>query len=456
MTLEPPAPGPSAELEDLRARLAEAEEVLRALRHGEADALVIDTGAGDEVRFLGDAQAICRRFVDAVREGVATLSDDGDIISCDATLARTLGLPVARLLGTPMADHLAPEDREVLGAVLALPEAETGRREVHLVTDAGGSIPVYVSAFDLHGADGRRVCCVTFADLEELVSAETALRDSEERLLALNADLEVRVSDRTKELRTANESLSRGNADLLESNVELVVATEAKSAFLANMSHELRTPLNSIIGFSTVILQGLAGPLSDEQERQVRMVNESGKNLLVLVDDLLDLARIEAGRNVAVFEDIEVPGLVDAVVATLRPLADAKGLELTVDRAPGTDPLRSDPRMLRQILTNLLGNAVKFTESGVVSLSVSVENGRMLFAVADTGHGIRAEDVPRIMEDFYQARPSEEAKMAGTGLGLAICSRLAEAIGATLDISSEFGVGSTFTLRVPCAIDPAA
>jgi signal transduction histidine kinase len=456
MTREPTVPGPSAELEDLRARLAEAEEVLRALHHGAADALVIDTGAGDEIRFLGDAQAIYRWFTDAVREGVATLSADGDIVSCDACLARTLGLPVARLLGAPMADHMAPEDREVLSAVLALPEAETGRRKVHLVTDAGGSVPAYVSTFILRGVDEQQVRCVMFTDLEELVSAEKDMRDSEERLLALNAELEARVSDRTERLRVANDRLSRVNADLLESNVELAAATEAKSAFLANMSHELRTPLNSIIGFSTVMLQGLAGQLGPEQDRQLRMVNESGKNLLALVDDLLDLARIEAGRNAAVFEDVEVPGLVNAVVTTVRPLADAKDLELTADHAPGTDLLRSDPRMLRQILTNLLGNAVKFTESGVVSLNVSVENGHMAFKVADTGHGIRAEDLPRIMEDFYQARPTEEAKMAGTGLGLAISSRLAKAIGATLDVTSEFGVGSTFTLRVPCAIDPAA
>jgi len=264
------------------------------------------------------------------------------------------------------------------------------------------------------------------------------------------------LSSSNKELSSTNEELSSVNSELTETNLRLEEATRAKSDFLANMSHELRTPLNSIIGFSGTLLQGLAGPLNAEQERQLGMVSASGKHLLSLVQDILDLSRIESGHSTAVFEEFEVPALMSGVLAMVRPQADAKGIGLALARGPGTDLLRSDPGHLRQILINLLGNAVKFTDSGAVSLGVSVENEQMLFAVADTGCGIRVDDVPRIMDDFYQAAPTAEAKSAGTGLGLTISSRLAEAIGGTLDVSSEFGIGSTFTLRVPCVIDPTA
>jgi len=178
-------PEPSAEVEDLRAQLAEAEDTLRAISDGQADALVIDVGRGDEVHFLGGGQSIYRRFIEAVSQGAATLSGDGTILSCDACLAKTLGIPLARVVGTSLADYLSPDDGEVLGAVLALSDAEPRRRKVRLTTDTGESVPVYVSASVLHGAGSQQVSCVIFTDLEEVVSAESALRDSEERYRGL-------------------------------------------------------------------------------------------------------------------------------------------------------------------------------------------------------------------------------------------------------------------------------
>jgi signal transduction histidine kinase len=288
-------------------------------------------------------------------------------------------------------------------------------------------------------------------------------RRAREEILRLNCELEERVQRRTEELSSSNRELSSTNevvsavnGELIEANLRLEEATRAKSYFLAAMSHELRTPLNSIIGFSGTLLQGLAGPLNVEQRTQLDMIGTSGRHLLSLIEEILDLSRIESGRSPAVLEEFEVPALVSGVLAMVRPLADAKGIGLALAREPGTDLLTSDPGLVRQILINLLGNAVKFTDSGAVSLGVSVEDDQMLFAVADTGRGIRVVDVPHIMEDFYQAAPTAEAKSAGTGLGLTISSRLAEAIGATLGVSSEFGIGSTFTLRVPCGIGVAA
>jgi PAS domain S-box-containing protein len=274
---------------------------------------------------------------------------------------------------------------------------------------------------------------------------------AEDEVLLLNVRLEERVRERTEALEATNDALAATNAHLRELNVELEEATRAKSDFLAGMSHELRTPLNSIIGFSGTLLQGLAGPLNAEQETQVRMVSASGRHLLTLIDEILDLSRIESGHAAATLEEFEVPALVSDALEMVRPMADGKDIGLPLVFGPGTDLLTSDPRHIRQILINLLANAVKFTDAGTVSVAVYVESGQMVFAVADTGCGIRDDDIPHLMDDFFQAAPMAGAKSAGTGLGLPIVSRLADAIGGTVDVVSEFGVGSTFTLRVPCA-----
>lgn len=263
----------------------------------------------------------------------------------------------------------------------------------------------------------------------------TERKQIEDAMLDLNAHLEQHVEERTQELSTANEGL--------------IEATRAKSEFLAAMSHELRTPLNSIIGFSDILLKGLAGPLNAEQELQLGMVCESGRHLLALVDDILDLSRIESGRTVAVLEKFDAVTLATSVVEMLRPLADSKGLGLTLNCEQAVEPVDSDPRFVSQILANLLGNAIKFTDSGSITLAMSVSDDQMTFSVADTGRGIPAADLPHITEHFYQAAPLREAKIEGAGLGLAISSQLAGMIGGVLHVSSKLGVGSTFTLQIP-------
>lgn len=274
-----------------------------------------------------------------------------------------------------------------------------------------------------------------------------ALREQrEDAIRALEFErqqLETLVAHRTGDLSAANEDLVRLNEELRE-------ATAAKSAFLARMSHELRTPLNSVIGFSGVLTQGLAGPLNEEQRTQIDMVNRSGRHLLALVDDVLDLARIEAGRTEIAPEVIDPRELVTEVVEAVRPLAERKGLDLTADPSNAEGVLYSDCGKIRQILFNLVGNAVKFTASGSVVLALAEEpDGGFSFTVSDTGPGIAESDQPGIFDAFTQITKPGELESEGTGLGLRISREFAHLLGGELTVESRLGTGSTFTLRLP-------
>lgn len=331
-------------------------------------------------------------------------------------------------------DDIAPTERIVADMIAGKQSA--CRFVKRYIRKDGSVVWADVSTSLKRDADGKPEYFVTtLVDITERKKAE-------DDVLSLNADLEERVRERTAELLAANR-------ELMETNEQLDEATRAKSAFLASMSHELRTPLNSIIGFSELLGLGLAGELMPEQAKQVGMIHASGKHLLSLVDDILDLSKIESGRTAAVIEECDVAGCVGSVLEMIRPLAAAKGLEVEYVCETEAASFRSDPRFVGQILTNLLGNAVKFTDSGTVTLRVTDDPKHLVFSVIDTGRGIEPEDLPHVMERFYQAQSKSEAKSEGAGLGLAISASLAEMIGASIDVESEQGVGSTFTLRVP-------
>ncbi|MDI6900903.1 MAG: PAS domain-containing protein [Anaerosomatales bacterium] len=239
-------------------------------------------------------------------------------------------------------------------------------------------------------------------------------------------------------------------AQLAEANAELRQATMAKSDFLTSMSHELRTPLNSIIGFSELLASGLVGPLSEEQEKQIKMILSSGKHLLALINDVLDLSKVEAGAAVVHAEEFDARAIVLEVAESLRPLAEEKGLELGVEVPDSACAMTSDPGKLRQILLNLGGNAVKFTEEGHVDVRLHYDGAVAVFEVADTGIGIPHGELTRVFEVFAQIERPGEVKPAGTGLGLALSRQYAELLGGRIVVQSEEGKGSTFTVLVPC------
>ncbi|GAP34422.1 PAS domain-containing sensor histidine kinase [Piscinibacter sakaiensis] len=240
---------------------------------------------------------------------------------------------------------------------------------------------------------------------------------------------------------------------LQEKNLELARANQEKSRFLAGMSHELRTPLNAIIGFTGILLMKLPGPLNDEQVQQLQTVQTSARHLLALINDLLDVSKIEAGRLELALEEVDVGALVEEVASALRPQALGKGLALQLLRPDEAVVLRTDRRALRQIVFNLVGNAVKFTAAGqvVVTLTRHGEGGpaHTEVAVEDTGIGIAEADRHRLFAAFTRLHEEQGSTTEGSGLGLHLSQRLAGRLGGRITLRSAPGVGSRFALELP-------
>ena len=287
-------------------------------------------------------------------------------------------------------------------------------------------------------------------ELKRQVRIQTReLRDRSEEISFLYAKMQQYANELEQRVALRTDELTKANRDLHVAKEAAESADRVKSAFLATMSHELRTPLNSIIGFTGILLQGLAGPLNAEQRKQLEMVRDSSRHLLALINDVLDISKIEAGQLEMrpVTFDLRASFLKTAGI--VKPLAEKKALDLRVDVAPTVGFVTSDPRRIEQILLNLLNNAVKFTERGSITLRAVRVGAAIRFSVADTGIGIKPENLGVLFQPFRQIDSGLARQHEGTGLGLAICRRLTELLGGSISVESEWGKGSVFTCTLP-------
>jgi len=271
--------------------------------------------------------------------------------------------------------------------------------------------------------------------LADMLGLHFERKQAEEELRKLNLELEQRIAARTEELAAAM--------------VRAQESDRLKSAFLASMSHELRTPLNSIIGFTGVILQGLAGPLNEEQTKQLNMTRDSARHLLALINDVLDISKIEAGQLVILKRPFDMRQAIESALRIVQPLAQKKNLPLATSIGTGVSTVDNDRRRVEQVLINLVNNAIKFTERGEVSIECQIRNGWLETSVHDHGIGIKAEDMGRLFKPFQQIETGLARSHEGTGLGLSICKHLVKAMGGEITVESQWGVGSSFKFTLP-------
>ena len=241
--------------------------------------------------------------------------------------------------------------------------------------------------------------------------------------------------------------------EIQDKSRQLEIASQHKSQFLANMSHELRTPLNAILGYTELIADGVYGEPSEKMVAVLKRLESNGKHLLGLINDVLDLSKIEAGQLVLELSDYSLEDITQTVRSTLEPLAADKKLAFKVEVAPKIPPGHGDGRRLTQVLINLVGNAIKFTDAGEVVIAARATDGSFHLSVRDTGPGISAADQAKLFQEFQQADNAITRKKGGTGLGLAISKRIVEMHGGKIWVELQVGQGSTFSLTLPVVVE---
>ena len=378
--------------------------------------------------------------VDHAADSIIWLTDDGRVVYANEAAGRMLGYTRAEVLALTIFDidpNITPEGLRS-GTEMLKQKGVTNFEGTHRAKD-GHLVPVEVHVNDVDFG-GQSYACAFARDITVRKLAEAEIRQ-------LNADLERRVDERTAALNAANAELNLANAALAR-------AARLKDEFLASMSHELRTPLTGILGLSEALQLGVYGPLTEKQNRSLQAIYESGQHLLDLITDILDLAKLEAGKVELQLAPVGVDEVCQASLQFVGQLAQKKKLRLTLTVDQQVDTVWADARRLKQMLVNLLSNAVKFTpEGGALGLEVAGDAARQLvyFTVWDTGIGIAPENMSQLFKPFVQLDSRLAREYPGTGLGLSLVLDMAELHGGSVAVESE-GVpnkGSRFTITLP-------
>jgi PAS domain S-box-containing protein len=317
----------------------------------------------------------------------------------------------------------------------------SARREQMTLTHPASAVefPVEVVSGKIFNQRGEPLAIVSVVhDLTKQVENERLY----DELKMSSSQLEQRIADATADL-------AEQNARLQWQSRELEKANRLKSEFLASMSHELRTPINALIGYTSLMIDRIYGEITPKQEEGLRRIQASAQHLLALINDILDLAKIEAGKMPLHLEHVPVASIIAEITQQIEPLVRKKALEFTTEIPPDAPVMHTDRTKVKQILLNLLSNAVKFTHAGRITLRVMPTETRVRMDIVDTGIGIRPQDLHAIWEDFRQVDQSRTREFGGTGLGLSITRKLVEALGGEIEVQSEYGVGSTFSVMLP-------
>ncbi len=396
---------------------------------------------------------VSHRWLNQSRELEFTCDLEGRVTWADPRAARILGLRPERAL---RAVSVAGTESKLEALLARACHEDVSRWEVPLLAFASPS----TVCFSTHLEQDGHVHFFGSVLPDSLGSTLRQLNEAMADVVALNREIsrqKKELSAKNAELTNAYQELEESNKGVLNLHAELADradslrrAADVKGRVVANVSHEFRTPLHTILGLSKLLLEGGDGPLSEEQQKQLRFIRSSAEELYALVNDMLDLSKVEAGKGVLRPQRFRAEELFSALRGMLRPLVPAgSALELIFEPPPVDLTLDTDQGKISQILRNLVSNALKFTERGEVRVALEQVGEMAVFRVRDTGIGIASEHFERIFEEFGQVEGPLQSKVKGTGLGLALSRRLAEFLGGSLEVESQLGQGSCFTLRVP-------